>query len=88
MEEQTDDTLSSDEVDIAQPWPPAPTLVAAVANRSSPGLHRDRSPELASKIEKSTKCDVRSCEIENLEVKTSELANSGRSCWSGEMEAL
>ena len=39
VEEQTDDTLSSDEVDITQPWPPAPTLAAAAANRSSPGLH-------------------------------------------------
>ena len=48
VEEQTDDTLLSDEVDIAQPWPPAPTLAVAAANRSSPGLRRDQSPELAS----------------------------------------
>ena len=48
VEEQTDDTLSSDEVDITQPWQPTPTLEAAAANRSGPGLRRDQSLELAS----------------------------------------
>ena len=48
VEEQKDDTLSSDGVDITQPWLHAQTLAAAAADRSSPGLRRDQSPELAS----------------------------------------
>ena len=58
VEEQTDDTLSSDEIDITQPWQPTPTLEAAAANRSGPGLRRDQSLELASDPPQGTEFSV------------------------------